>query len=67
MSNNCLLLFLIVGWSLLVLIRSDLVEASRSIRVTKYFVNETFYSQGFDNSCRNDSEQSVSWPPKSNP
>ena len=46
-------------------IRSDHVDASRSIRVTKCCANEIFYSHGFDNSCRNDSEQTVSWPPLS--
>lgn len=55
------IVFFVVDFFLL-LSKPVLVCASRDIPMTKCCQQETFYWQGFD-SCRNDSEQSVSWPP----
>ena len=54
---------LLFAGCLLLQLNLVLVEAGRDIAMTKCCHEETpFYLQGFD-SCRNDSEQSVSWPP----
>lgn len=63
MNYRLIILLSFVGCLLLLLHVNQLVEAGQDIPMTKCCHGETFfYFQGFD-SCGNESDESITWPP----